>query len=59
VTVVKRIDVHHYVATEHNPLYDVPADYQWWTVDSALRVMDENAITSPCYPAADPISITA
>jgi 6-methylsalicylate decarboxylase len=44
VTAVKRIDVHHHVATRYNPIYDVAPDHEWWTVDNALRVMDDNAI---------------
>jgi len=44
VTDVRRIDVHHHVATRYNPIYDVAPDNEWWTVDNALRVMDDNAI---------------
>jgi hypothetical protein len=39
-----RIDVHHHVATQNNPLYDVPDGMSWWSVDNALRVMDGNQI---------------
>ncbi len=40
----QRIDVHHHVVTEWNPLFDVPSDMMWWSVDNAIRVMDDNAI---------------
>ncbi|MDT5286047.1 MAG: 6-methylsalicylate decarboxylase [Mycobacterium sp.] len=39
-----RIDVHHHVATESNPLYGLPDGLTWWSVDNALRVMDGTGI---------------
>ncbi len=40
----QRIDVHHHVATEWSPLFDVPHGRMWWSVDNAIRVMDDNEI---------------
>ncbi len=40
----QRIDVHHHVATKWNALFDVPHGRIWWSVDNAIRVMDDNEI---------------
>ena len=40
-----RIDVHHHVATQHNPLYQVPDPRIWWSEKEALEMMDRNNIS--------------
>jgi hypothetical protein len=40
----QRIDVHHHVATKWHPLFGVPHGRMWWSVDNAIRVMDDNEI---------------
>ncbi len=39
-----RIDVHHHLVTENNPMYGMPDGMTWWSVDNALRLMDDNSI---------------
>jgi 6-methylsalicylate decarboxylase len=52
---LKRVDVHHHVATHYNPLYDVAPDQEWWSVDNALRVMDDNAIEFAVLTGSPPL----
>ena len=37
-----RIDVHHHVATDNNPLYELPGPRIWWSEAEALKMMDNN-----------------
>ena len=39
-----RIDVHHHVATENNPLYELPGPRIWWSEREALKMMDNNDV---------------
>ena len=41
-----RIDVHHHMATEYQPVFDIArgADMTWWSLEAAIRMMDENDI---------------
>jgi 6-methylsalicylate decarboxylase len=39
-----RIDVHQHLVTENNPIFGMPDGLTWWSVDNALRVMDENEV---------------
>lgn len=39
-----RIDVHHHVATENNPLYELQGPRIWWSDKEALTMMDDNNI---------------
>lgn len=40
----RRIDVHHHMMAHGNPLFDLPDDHVMWSVDNAIKVMDENEI---------------
>jgi predicted TIM-barrel fold metal-dependent hydrolase len=42
----QRIDVHHHMATEYLPVFDIAhgADMIWWSLEAAIRMMDENEI---------------
>lgn len=60
----RRIDVHHHMMAERSPLFDLPADHVLWSVDNALKVMDDNEIDTallsptPKLPA-DPAAMLA
>lgn len=39
-----RIDVHHHVATDNNPLFELPGPRIWWSEAEALKMMDNNDV---------------
>lgn len=44
ISIDGRIDVHHHVATENNPLYEMPGPRIWWSENEALKMMDNNDV---------------
>jgi predicted TIM-barrel fold metal-dependent hydrolase len=45
ISIDGRIDVHHHVATENHPLYELPGPRIWWSEDEALKMMDKNDVS--------------
>jgi len=43
-----RIDVHHHVATDNNPLYELPGPRIWWSEAEALKMMDKTTSRWRC-----------
>ncbi len=39
-----RIDVHHHIATDNNPVYELPGPRIWRSEAVALKIMDKNDV---------------